>query len=136
MHLCRAVRSWTDLVEISVKKITTRSHKSGDPYVNHHVIIFHNFMPMQFTAYKLQVPNASQVVFLVTELLAAMPNQNIANNKSRNLIDPNFWKRWLACAMRACVRHACLRAPCVAWPLLSPSFSLFSLLFFLSVFCF
>ena len=41
---------------------------------------------------KLQVPDASLVVFLITELLAAMPNQNIIinNNKSRNLIDPNF----------------------------------------------
>ena len=29
---------------------------------------------------KLQVPDASLVVFLVSELLAAMPNQNIANN--------------------------------------------------------
>ena len=28
----------------------------------------------------LQVTDASLVVFLVTELLAAMPNQNIANN--------------------------------------------------------
>ena len=29
---------------------------------------------------KLQVPDASLVIFLITELLAAMPNQNISNN--------------------------------------------------------
>ena len=49
---------------------------------------------------KLQVPDASLVVFLVTELLAAMPNQNIANNAEvevwfvqpeLNSLEPNFF---------------------------------------------
>ena len=40
------------------------------------------------------------------------------------------WCFILLLAQAACVRHACLRAPCVAWPLLLPSFSLSSFLFF------
>ena len=49
---------------------------------------------------KLQVPDASLVVFLVTELLAAMPNQNVANNAEvevwfvqpeLNSLEPNFF---------------------------------------------
>ena len=39
---------------------------------------------------------------------------------------------YIMLAQAACVRHACLRAPCVAWPLLLPSFSLSSFLFFSS----
>ena len=49
---------------------------------------------------KLQVPDSSLVVFLVTELLAAVPNQNIANNAKVevwfvqpeiNSLEPNFF---------------------------------------------
>ena len=57
------------------------SHKSGDLMFTTMSSFLIILCLCRLLLVKLQVPDASQVVFLVTEFLAAMPNNNMDNNR-------------------------------------------------------